>query len=134
MLLTYLLTLLLPETDTGNIMQIENYRLKEMTLQRTSAFWESKRENLWFSLTSKKKKKMLFQDESKTFQIPIQQNFYFFADILSVRGSSWHGQHPAPLNMNKPSSAETQAKPNSARRHHSRTGQEAPGALTTKHK
>lgn len=34
-------------------------------------------------------------------------------------------QHPAPLNMNKPSSAETQAKPNSARRHHSRTGQEA---------
>lgn len=34
-------------------------------------------------------------------------------------------QRPAPLNMNKPSSAETQAKPNSARRHHSRTGQEA---------
>lgn len=34
-------------------------------------------------------------------------------------------QHPAPLNMNKPSTAETQAKPNSARRHHSRTGQEA---------
>lgn len=34
-------------------------------------------------------------------------------------------QRPAPLNMNKPSSAETQAKPNSAHRHHSRTGQEA---------
>lgn len=34
-------------------------------------------------------------------------------------------QRPAPLNMNKPSSAETQAKPNSARRHHSRTEQEA---------
>lgn len=34
-------------------------------------------------------------------------------------------QRPAPLNMNKPSSAEIQAKPNSARRHHSRTEQEA---------
>ena len=34
-------------------------------------------------------------------------------------------QRPAPLNMNKPSSADTQAKPNSARRHHSRTEQEA---------
>lgn len=49
---------------------------------------------------------------------------YFFADILSVRGTLM-AQRPAPLNMNKPSSAETQAKPNSARRHHSRTGQEA---------
>jgi len=34
-------------------------------------------------------------------------------------------QRPAPLNMNKPSSADTQAKPNSARRHHSGKGQEA---------
>lgn len=34
-------------------------------------------------------------------------------------------KRPAPLNMNKPSSAEIRAKPNSARRHHCRTGQEA---------
>lgn len=34
-------------------------------------------------------------------------------------------QRPAPRNMNKPSSAETQAKPNSAHRHHSRAEQEA---------
>ncbi|KAF3856600.1 hypothetical protein F7725_017323 [Dissostichus mawsoni] len=41
-------------------------------------------------------------------------------------------KRPALLNMNKPSSAETQAKPNSAHRHHSRTGQEAHGALIGK--
>ncbi|CAB1437271.1 unnamed protein product [Pleuronectes platessa] len=38
-------------------------------------------------------------------------------------------QRPAPLNMNKPSSAETWAKPNSAQRHHSSAGQEAPELL-----
>lgn len=34
--------------------------------------------------------------------------------------------HRAQLNMNKPSSADTPAKPNSAYRHHCRTEQEAP--------
>lgn len=37
--------------------------------------------------------------------------------------------HRAQLNMNKPSSADTPAKPNSACRHHCRTEQEAPDPL-----
>ena len=69
-------------------------------------------------------------EESKHFKGPcgktgIQTSFLSLSCRHIECERNLMAQRLAPLNMNKPSSAENQAKPNSARRHHSSTGQEA---------
>lgn len=101
---------------------------------KTSTFLERNSENLWCCLALKITVDSMSRREQNIFKDPcsktgIQMSFLSLSCRHIECERNLMAQRLAPLNMNKPSSAESQAKPNSASRHHSRAGQEALGLL-----